>query len=118
MLAEIGATEVPSRLVLNKADRLDDDAKKALLREFPGALLVSAHSPEGVDTVRKAIVQFFEDRYEERAYVVPYSEQSRVAELHENARVLSQDYLEDGVHVRVRGDADTLNRLEKHKRAH
>jgi GTP-binding protein HflX len=118
VLAEIGATEVPSRLVLNKADRLDDDAKKALLREFPGALLVSAHSPEGVDTVRKAIVQFFEDRYEERAYVVPYSEQSRVAELHENARVLSQDYLEDGVHVRVRGDADTLNRLEKHKRAH
>lgn len=113
VLEEIGATKVPSRLVLNKADRLDDAAKAALLHEYPDALLVSAHAPEGVDAVREAILGFFEASYEERTYLIPYDEQARVAELHANARVISEDYQETGVLVCARADADTLNRLEK-----
>ncbi len=117
VLQEIGATQVPSRLVLNKADRLDDDAKAALLREYPEALLVSAHAPEGVAAVRIAILAFFEETYEERSYLVPYAEQGRVADFHATTRVVSEAYEEGGVRVTVRGDADTLNRLEKRSRA-
>ena len=117
VLQEIGATQVPSRLVLNKADRLDDDAKAALLREYPEALLVSAHAPEGVAAVRLAILAFFEETYEERSYLVPYAEQGRVADFHATTRVVSEAYEEGGVRVTVRGDADTLNRLEKRSRA-
>ncbi len=118
VLEEIGATNVPSRLVLNKADRLDEESKLALLREYPDALLVSAHAPEGVTAVREAILAFFEASYEERAYLVPYAEQGRVAELHASTRVVSETYEEDGTRITVRGDVDTLNRFEKRAKSH
>lgn len=118
VLQEIGATNVPSRLVLNKADRLDEEAKTALLREYPDALLVSAHAPEGVTAVREAILAFFEASYEERVYLVPYAEQGRVAELHASTRVVSETYEEEGTRITVRGDVDTLNRFEKRAKNH
>ena len=118
VLEEIGATNVPSRLVLNKADRLDEEAKTALLREYPDALLVSAHAPEGVTAVREAILAFFEASYEERVYLVPYAEQGRVAELHASTRVVSETYEEEGTRITVRGDVDTLNRFEKRAKNH
>jgi GTPase len=118
VLEEIGATNVPSRLVLNKADRLDEEAKQALLREYPDALLVSAHAPEGVTAVREAILAFLEASYEERVYLVPYAEQGRVAELHASTRVVLETYEEDGTRVTVRGDVDTLNRFEKRAKNH
>ncbi len=113
VLAEIGATAVPTRIVLNKTDLLTEAARRALASEYPDALLVSAHDPAGVEAVRAHILAFFDERDEERAYVVPYAEQARVAELHEHARVLQEDYGEEGVRLRARGDAETLDRLEK-----
>jgi GTP-binding protein HflX len=113
VLEEIGATKVPTILVLNKADRVDETTANALRREFPDALFVSAHRPEGVTAVRDAILAYFDSTDVERTYLVPYAEQAKVAELHEHARVLDEVYGEDGARVRVRGDQDILARLEK-----
>ena len=113
VLEEIGATKVPTILVLNKADRVDETTANALRREFPDALFVSAHRPEGVAAVREAILAYFDSTDVERTYLVPYAEQAKVAELHEHARVLDEVYGEDGARVRVRGDQDILARLEK-----
>ncbi|MBK6462587.1 MAG: GTPase HflX [Myxococcales bacterium] len=113
VLAEIGATSVPSRIVLNKTDLLSENAARLLAAEYPDALLVSAHDPAGVAALREHILAFFDERDEERAYLVPYAEQARVAELHEHARVVGEEYGEAGVRVRARGDAETLDRLEK-----
>ncbi len=113
VLEEIGATKVPTILVLNKADRVDETTANALRREYPDALFVSAHRPEGVTTVRDAILAYFDSTDVERTYLVPYAEQAKVAELHEHARVLDEVYGEDGARVRVRGDQDILARLEK-----
>lgn len=113
VLAEIGATSVPTRIVLNKTDLISEATAHALTDEYPSALQVSAHDPAGVEALRAHILAFFDERDEERAYVVPYAEQARVAELHENARVVHEEYAEDGVHLRARGDAETFDRLEK-----
>ena len=45
MLREIGADTVPSRLVLNKLDRVDDAERAALIAQHPDAILLSAHAP-------------------------------------------------------------------------
>jgi len=42
VLAEIHAEDIPSRLVLNKADCLDTVQKHLIHREFPDALVISA----------------------------------------------------------------------------
>jgi GTP-binding protein HflX len=111
VLAEIGADEVPSKLLFNKCDRLGDAEREALLRRFPDAWLVSAHDPADVGRLRDRIVLEFDKDFVEDELVVPYARQALVSEMHEAGRVVEQRYEEDGVHVRFRSDRATVERL-------
>jgi GTP-binding protein HflX len=111
VLAEIGADAVPSRLVMNKVDRLDADARARLEERFPEAWFVSAHDRGHVADVRRRIVAFFEAGYEEAELLVPYHLQGLVSEMHEAGRVEEERYEEQGVTVRLRTDGETLGRL-------
>lgn len=102
VLAEIGADAVPSKLLLNKADRLDAAARKALLRRHPGAILLSAHVPEDVAALRQTVIDFFESSMIEADLVIPYARQGSLGEVYENARVVSETFDETGRTLRVR----------------
>src|SRR5262249_53774562 len=60
VLAEIGADDVPSRLLLNKVDRLDAAQRAALAARHPDAVLLSAHDPRDVAALRQLTIDFFE----------------------------------------------------------
>jgi GTP-binding protein HflX len=111
VLDEIGATANPKLLVLNKADQLDAEARSALAREFPDAVIMSARSPEDVQALHQRVVSFFEESMIEEELLVPYSEQRVVALLHERCRVLSETYDEAGARVRVRAPKAVLSEL-------
>jgi len=110
-LADIGAAHVPHKLVLNKVDRLDEQDKLLLSREFPDAILLSAKDSADVARLRQTIIEIFEERMVEGELVVPYSKQALVSEVYDNARVLSETYDEAGAHLSVRGEAAVLARL-------
>jgi GTP-binding protein HflX len=109
VLREIGADQVPSRLVMNKVDRLGPEALAELQNELPEAWFISAKQPEDVKSVRARIIDFFEARYAEAELSVPYSEQRLVSEMHEQGRVVSEKYEDDGVKVRFRSDPEVLD---------
>jgi GTP-binding protein HflX len=109
VLSEIGALHVPSRLVMNKVDQLSPDDLAALRAEFPDAWFISARDPEDVKLVRARILEFFESRYAEAELSIPYAEQRLVSEMHEQGRVVSERYEEDGVKVRFRSDPEVLD---------
>jgi GTP-binding protein HflX len=111
VLHEIKADLVPSLLVLNKADRLDEGARKALLAQHRDAILLSAHAPEDVVRLRQALVDFFEAKMVEEDLLVPYARQGLIGEVYESARVLSEAYDETGTKLRVRGLPVALARL-------
>jgi GTP-binding protein HflX len=111
VLAEIGADEVPAKLVFNKCDRLDEDATRALSRRFPDAWLCSAHDAAEVSRLRDRIIAEFDKDFVEDVLVVPYARQALVSEMHEAGRVVEQRYEADGVHVRFRSDRATVERL-------
>jgi GTPase len=113
VLAEIEAGERPSRLVLNKADRLSDKERAALAREFPDAILMSARSPADIAHLHSELVAFFERDMEQAQFVVPYDEQRKVALLHERCRVLEERYDEEGAHVRVLARPAVLRALAR-----
>ena len=113
VLAEIGAGERPSRLVLNKADRLDHAQRAALSAEFPDALLLSARSRDDVATLHAELVRFFEQDMEEADFLVPFSAQRHVALLHERTRVLEESYDEAGARLRVRARPAVLRSLAR-----
>lgn len=113
VLAELGANEAPSALVLNKIDRVDADERAALAREFPDAVQVSARDDEDVGRLHAYIVAFFERDMRDEDVLVPYHKQALVNRYHEAARVLEERYEDDGTHLAVRGrpaDLDALRR--------
>ncbi|NUQ72230.1 MAG: GTPase HflX [Polyangiaceae bacterium] len=112
VLGEIGAEEVPSKLLLNKADRLTDDEREALSLEFPDAIVLSAKKPEDIAALRTAIIAFFETFMIDGELLIPYSKQSLIHEVYENARVISETYDEEGGHLAVRAEPAALARLK------
>ncbi|MFT8242607.1 GTPase HflX [Roseomonas sp. BN140053] len=113
VLREIGAEVVPSRLVLNKMDRVDAAARAALAEKHPDAIMLSAHAPEDVSALRDTIIAFFEAAMVEDVLTLPYAKQGLIGEVYESARVLSEDYNETGRVLTVRGLPGAIARLQR-----
>jgi GTPase len=113
VLREIGADVVPSRLLLNKIDRVDEDARTALLARHPDAILLSSKSPTDVAALRETIIAFFEASMVEDELVLPYAKQGLLGDVYEGARVLSEDYDATGRILKVRGLPGAIARLQR-----
>jgi GTP-binding protein HflX len=112
VLREIGADTVPSKLLLNKVDRLDAAARVALTAEFPEAILLSAKDPSDITALRQAIVAFFEATMVEGELLVPYAKQNLVPEVFEVARVTGEECDASGRRLKVLAHPAALARLE------
>jgi GTP-binding protein HflX len=113
VLGEIGAGDVPFRIVMNKMDRVGPDVAPELVAKFPDAWFISTRNAADVSRVWENVVAFFESTYAEAEFLVPYAQQGLVSEFHESGRVVETRYDEDGVRLTFRADADTLHRLKK-----
>ena len=82
VLHEIGATDLPLELVLNKIDRVDPLGRRRLANRFPSAVQVSALTGEGLDELRAQLARRFEDRWERVRMLVPYEEGGKLSELY------------------------------------
>jgi GTPase len=83
VLGEIGGSELPVELVLNKIDAVDPLRRRRLANRFPGALEVSALTGEGLDEVKGRIAARFAERLRQVRLLVPYGEGRILAELYE-----------------------------------
>ncbi|HSS74576.1 MAG TPA: GTPase HflX [Gaiellaceae bacterium] len=103
VLEEIGATELPVELVLNKIDVVDSLHRRRLENRFPDSVQVSAWTGEGTDALRGRIAQRFEANYELVELLVPYEEGGKLAELYAlGPPIESREDREDGVLIRAR----------------
>ena len=83
VLAEIGGSELPVELVLNKIDAVDPLRRRRLANRFPGALQVSALTGEGLDELKGRVATRFAERLRPVRLLVPYDEGRILAELYE-----------------------------------
>jgi len=113
VLREIGAESVPSRLLLNKIDRVNEGDRIGLRATHPDAIPLSAKSPEDVAALRQSIIAFFDDAMVEDRLVLPYAKQGLLGDVYENVRVLSEDYDTAGRIMTVRGLPGVIARLRK-----
>jgi GTP-binding protein HflX len=112
VLAEIGATEVPRLLTLNKIDVLDPAARARIRNRYPDAVPISATTGEGVDELLEEIARRLEARSVEVEAVLPYAQGTLLARLHDAGRVVSTTHTDEGVHVRVRATPVEMSALE------
>src|ERR671936_35455 len=102
VLVEIGATDAPVELVLNKIDLVDPLRRRRLAKRYPGALQVSAETGESLDALRERLAAQFGERFESVRMLLPYEEGSRLAELYAlGAPIQERVDQPDGVFVRA-----------------
>ncbi len=103
VLGEIGANDIPVELVLNKADALDPLGRRRLEHAYPRALLISAHTGEGLDELKARIAELFSDRFEDVRLLVPYADGRALTSLYElGAPIAERRDTPEGVRVRAR----------------
>ncbi len=103
VLREIGAQDLPTELVVNKIDAVDLLRRRRLANMFPGALLVSAKTGEGIEALKERVAERFADRFERVRLLIPYEDGAKLAELYAlGAPVEERHDLEEGVEIVAR----------------
>jgi GTP-binding protein HflX len=108
VLAEVGATDIPSLLVLNKRDRLGPDALASLKAEYPDAQFLSTRSKDDLATLREQIMRHFEHEMIDETLHLPFTAQGALAEIRARMRILSEEYDAEGLTILVRSTPENL----------
>jgi GTP-binding protein HflX len=115
VLAEIGeqhgGTMPPELLVINKTDAADDLQLARLRYVLPGAVFVSAHTGAGIELLRERIAARLPVPGIELDVLLPYTEGSLAARLHERGQVLAEEHRAEGTWLRVRVGAELAEPL-------
>ncbi len=111
VLTEVGVTDVPSLLVLNKSDKLTPAQKLEYEREFPDAMLVSTRDPQDLERLREKFIVFFEGEMVDEEFFIPFGTKSPIGEIRSHMKVLSEVYDNGGVKLVVRATKAAIDRL-------
>lgn len=113
VLAEVGASEIQSLLVLNKMDRLNSEELALLKAEFPEALFLSAQDPQDVASLRLRLISYFEIDMIDCDLLIPYTVQGAIGEIRAKMRVIAESYNEKGVILKVRAHQEQIDRVKQ-----
>ncbi len=112
VLGEVGATDVPSLLILNKRDNLGAEQAEALKLEFPEAVFLSTRNKEDLQMLREKILAYFETDMVDEDIFIPYTVQGAIGEVRARMRVLTESYNEKGTTLHVRASEESIARLK------
>ena len=112
VFADIEALHVPEIIVVNKADQADPLVVKQVLAAEPHAVLVSAHTGEGIDELLSAIEADLPRPATHVDVVVPYARGDLLSLVHETGEIELLDHVAEGSHVIARVPKDLAHQLE------
>lgn len=101
-LEQIDAQGISRILVFNKIDLVEPSVRAALSARYPSAVLVSAETGEGTDSLIEAIGRAASASEKVMEVLVPYSRGDVVSIAHERCTVLAESYGERGTVLTVR----------------
>lgn len=113
VIDEIGASNIPEIIVINKVDISDPHRIVELVQQFPGSIPISAHTGFGITELRLAIERSLPHPDVEVRAVIPYTRGDLLHEIHERGEIFTEEHMEDGTHVRALVDARLASALER-----
>jgi len=103
VLDDIGAKDNERLLVLNKADKLEDNAELLLLtREHPDAIAISAKTGVGIDKLVERVRTASRGRTKTLDFTIPHADGKTLNFLENRAVILDRDYGPDHVTLKAR----------------
>ncbi|MBQ7915687.1 MAG: GTPase HflX, partial [Firmicutes bacterium] len=102
-MESLGAADKPILVLMNKQDKLDVMKKVIIFpQEGRKQLKISAFNEVDRNRVLEELDRMLDEREEEYAVCIPYTEGRFVSLLRQNAKILEEDYLENGTYLKVR----------------
>jgi len=102
VLAQLGSSDKPSIVVLNKIDKLADKSwLKSLENDFENAVAISAQTGENVDRLFQKISAMLGSMVEEIEVIVPLNRMDLINLAHEKGQVYSVEYNHDGIRLKA-----------------
>ena len=111
VFAEIGASDVPEIVVINKADAADPLVLARLRREEPHSVVVSAKTGEGIAEALAYVEGELPKPGVEFKALLPYERGDLINRLHQQGEIDSMEHTADGTIVAGRANADIAGEL-------
>jgi GTP-binding protein HflX len=112
VLKSLGCEDHPALLVLNKADAIHDESLLPVLRErYPGAILISAKTGEGIPALTDAVVTRMQSDAREFRLSIPASDGKAMQFLEKFGEVADRAYSDDRAIFTVRISQRALDQL-------
>jgi len=103
VLKELQVENKEQLIVFNKADLLQDQIKKMLIKKkYPHSFTLSSFNPEEVKNLRTSIIQYFLDKQEHFDLFVPYEDGSAHSQVVSKTNVMKTYHHEKGIYYRIR----------------
>ena len=112
VLSELGVTDRPEVVALNKADIADPEVVRRMRRLVPGLVEVSARTGEGIPDLLAAVDAALSSPTVKIDVVIPYTRGDLLSRVHDIGEVASVDHQEDGTRVVALVDAELAHELE------
>ena len=112
VLSDIGAVGKPVVAVFNKCDRLEDYPITNLKSDK--CVYISAKHRTNIDKLIEAIADTAPGKKQKIKACIPYSAGSLVNELHENQKVISEEYGENGTVMELMVDAKMYEKIREY----
>ena len=116
VLEAIGAGDIPSILIFNKKDQVDDALlPKIMLKKFPGSLFVTAFDKNDILRVREHIFESFNTRFHKAEITVLTTDSEALSSVFRSCIILDADYSNEGqVTFQVKSPKEVLEKLTPH----
>jgi GTPase len=113
VLRHLKAEEKSVISVLNKMDRVDSPPViERLLREYPNPVAISALQGSGLETLLEHIEQYFASDSKRFTFYIPYGDSGVVSQIHEFARIISQEYQPEYIELTAEFNDDQYFRFQ------
>ena len=112
VLADIGADAIPSVLVYNKSDLLDDEGRRLVMTLHPEAQLISATEGTGIRGLLYRIAQEASHGEETCTVIIPFEKGILVKMVHERCQIIRERYTQEGLLATIRASARMRQMLE------
>jgi GTP-binding protein HflX len=111
VLGEIGATDVPEIIVINKGDLADPIALAPILHREPGAIIVSARTGDGIDKLKALVEASLPQPDVAVDLLLPYDRGDLVSRIHSEGSVGQLEHTADGTRLTAKVHPDLAGDL-------
>ncbi|WP_032121894.1 GTPase HflX [Clostridium amazonitimonense] len=115
VLAELGARDKSIILALNKIDKLSEEDLEDIISIYKGRydiVSISAKENINLDLLLQSVSDKLPNKLVTVEYMIPYSNQSTVAYLHRNSKIIESSYENEGTYIKAEVDNEVYNKCK------